>query len=126
MKRVNTASWWVKLRSQIQQFVASCDSCRDANNTTRKWSGILQKILDPTYPWEIINMYFMRGLLPTGIHHCNCILVVVGVFSKCTRLILCQKEATAMKIASPFWKRIISDAGLSRGIIDCRDPNFTS
>ena len=103
IERVSTTAWWIKWRLQTQEYVASCDRCQKANKATGKRFGLLQKIQEPTYPWEIINMDFVTGLPPAGVENFNCVLVVVDRFSKRTRFLPCHKEATAMDIALLFW-----------------------
>ena len=119
-------AWWVNWKLDTQVYVASCDRCQKANRATGKKFGLLQKIPEPTYPWEIINMDFVTGLPPAGAENFNCVLVIVDRFSKRTRFLACHKEATAMDIALLFWEKLISDVGLPKGIISDRDPKFTS
>ena len=126
LERIQTTAWWVRWRIEAQIYVASCDRCQKANKATGKRFGLLQKILEPSYPWEIINMDFVTGLPPAGVENFNCVLVIVDRFSKRTRFLPCHKESTAMDIALLFWERIISDVGLPKGIISDRDPKFTS
>ncbi|KAG0147553.1 hypothetical protein CROQUDRAFT_697731, partial [Cronartium quercuum f. sp. fusiforme G11] len=40
-------------------YVASCERYQKANKPTGKRFGLLQRIEEPTYPWEIINMDFV-------------------------------------------------------------------
>lgn len=71
-------------------------------------------------------MDFVTGLPPAGIDNLNFCLVIVDRFSKRTRCLPCNKESTAMDIARIFWKMMISNVGLPKGIISDRDPTFTS
>ena len=126
LERVSTSAWWNQWKLETQTYVASCDRCQKSNKATGKRFGLLQKIEEPTYPWEIINMDFVTGLPPAGVENFNCCLVVVDRFSKRTRFLPCYKESSAMDIALLFWERLISDVGLPKGIISDRDPKFTS
>ena len=124
LERMSNTAWWVGSKLDTQVYVASGDRCQKANKATGKRFGLLQKIEEPTYPWEIINMDFVTGLPPAGVENFNCCLVIVDRFSKRTRFLPCHKEATAMDVALLFWERVISDVGLPKGIIS--DTKFTS
>jgi hypothetical protein len=124
--RIRNTAWWPSWRKDVEEYVKTCERCQKANKATGKRFGLLQRIEEPTYPWEVINMDFVTGLPPSSINNYNCVLVIVDRFSKRTRFLPCYKESTAMDIALLFWERIISDVGLPRVIISDRDPKFTS
>lgn len=110
----------------MEDWVEKCDVCQRENKVTVKRFGLLQKIKDPLYPWEIINMDFVTGLPPAGDQNYNYFLVVVDPLSRRARFIATHKQLDASGFALMFWKNIISEHGLPRSIISDRDPTFTS
>ena len=124
--RVRKTAWWPGWAKDVEEWVESCDTCQRANKKTGKRFGLLQRIEDPTYPWEIINMDFVTGLPPAGDRSYNCCLVVVDRLSRRARFIATHKEVDAPGCALLFWKHIISEHGLPQAIISDRDPKFTS
>ena len=125
-ERVQKCAWWKGWSKDVEEYVETCDTCQRANKKTGKRLGLLQKIKDPTYPWEIINMDFVTGLPPAGDKGYNTCLVVVDRLSRRSRFIPAHKEVDAQGCALLFWKTIISKHGLPRIIISDRDPKFTA
>lgn len=124
--KVASTAWWPKWKEDTESYVSSCSRCQKANKQTGKRFGLLQRIEEPTYPWEVINMDFVTGLPPAGTDNCNSVLVVVDRFSRRCRFLACHKEIDAAGTALLFWEKIIVDCGLPRIIISDRDPKFTS
>ena len=91
LERISTTAWWPKWKIDTQLYVASCDRCQKANKATGKRFGLLQRIEEPTYPWEIINMDFVTALPPAGKENFNACLVIADRFSKRTRFLPCHK-----------------------------------
>jgi transposase InsO family protein len=125
-ERVRVTAWWPQWRKDVDDYIESCERCQKANRTTGKRFGYMQRITEPTYPWEVINMDFVTGLPPAGNDNVNSVLVVVDRFSRRARFLPCHKEINAMDTALLFWEKIISDSGLPKIIISDRDPKFTS
>ncbi|MBW0540844.1 hypothetical protein O181_080559 [Austropuccinia psidii MF-1] len=86
----------------------------------------MNKIQEPSRPWEIVHMDWVTGLPPGGDRSFNAFLVIVGIFSKNPIFLPCHKEDTAMETALLIWNRLISWTGIFTNIISERDPKFTS
>ncbi|MBW0513959.1 hypothetical protein O181_053674 [Austropuccinia psidii MF-1] len=86
----------------------------------------MNKIQEPSRPWEIFYMDWVTGLPPGGDRSYNAFLVIVYRFSKTTIFIQCHKDDTAMDTALLIWNRVISWTGIFTNIISARDPKFTS
>ncbi|MBW0499624.1 hypothetical protein O181_039339 [Austropuccinia psidii MF-1] len=71
-------------------------------------------------------MDWVTGLVPGGKENFNGFLIIVDMFRKIVRCLLCHKEVTAMDTALLFWNNIISTCGVPKIIISDRDPKFTS
>ncbi|MBW0564146.1 hypothetical protein O181_103861 [Austropuccinia psidii MF-1] len=68
----------------------------------------------------------VTGLVPGGKENFNAFLIIVDMFRKSVRCLLCHKEVTAMDNALLFWNKIISTCGVPKIIISDKDPKFTS
>jgi len=97
-----------------------------ANKATGKRYGLLQKIEEPTKPWEVINMDFVTGLPAGGKENYDSSLVLCDRLTKKCKFVKCHKEDTAFSIAMILWSTVIVDIGFPRIIISDRDPKFTS
>jgi hypothetical protein len=126
VERIKHTAWWLDWRSQVTNYVKSCEVCQKSNKQTGKRYGLLQKITEPSTKWEIINIDFVTGLPPGGAYSYNSVLVVVDRYSKRARFIPNHKDDTAMEVAMLFWNRIMADVGIPKIIISDRDPKFTS
>ena len=124
--RVRNTAWWINWKTQLAEYIKSCDTCQKANKQTGKRFGLLQKIQESTGRWELIDMDYVTGLPPGGSYSCNSVLVVVARYSKRAGFIPNHKEDTAMEVALLFWNRIMADVGIPKVIISDRDPKFTS
>jgi hypothetical protein len=82
VERVEQTEWWVGWKTQVHEYISSCDTFQKSNKQTGKGYGLLQAIQEPTTRWEIINMDFVTGLPPGGSYSYNSVLVVVDRFSK--------------------------------------------
>jgi hypothetical protein len=126
VERVKQTAWWIDWKTQVHEYIKSCDTCQKANKQTGKRFGLLQKIAEPKDKWEIINMDFVTGLPPGGSYSYNSVLVIVDRFSKRAKFIPNHKDDTAMEVAMLFWNRLMADVGIPKIIISDRDPKFTS
>ena len=106
IERVKQTAWWIDWRTQVHEYIQTCDVCQKTNKQTGKRFGLLQAITEPTTRWEVINMDFVTGLPPGGSYSYNSVLVVVDRYSKRARFIPNHKDDTAMEIAILFWNRI--------------------
>ena len=124
-ERVRNTAWWINWKTQLAEYIKSCDTCQKANKQTGNRFGLLKMIQELTARWEIINMDFFKGLPPGGSYSYNSVLVVVDRYSKRAIFIPNHKEDTAMEVALLFWNIIMADVGIPQVIISDRDPKFT-
>ena len=56
--------WWEGLKTDIEEFVAKCQNCKQVKAEHQKSCGLLQEIQIPTLKWEDISMDFVVVLPP--------------------------------------------------------------
>ncbi|MBW0552087.1 hypothetical protein O181_091802 [Austropuccinia psidii MF-1] len=83
-------------------------------------------IQEPKYPWEVVHMYWVTALPPSGDKSYNACLVIVDRYSKTPIFLPFHKDDTAMDTALLLWSRIISHTGLFKNIISDRDRKLIS
>ncbi|MBW0490544.1 hypothetical protein O181_030259 [Austropuccinia psidii MF-1] len=83
-------------------------------------------IQEPKSPWEVVHMYWVTALPPSGEKGYNSLLVILERYSKTPIFLPCHKDDTAMDTARLLWSRVISHTGLFKSIISERDPKFPS
>ncbi|GFW65826.1 hypothetical protein TNCV_586521 [Trichonephila clavipes] len=47
--------WWQNMRKDCKNYVRSCHKCQVVNSRTANAYGLLQQLLIPTPPWEIVS-----------------------------------------------------------------------
>lgn len=97
-----------------------------AKRTTGRQPGLLQKIDDPSKPWDTIHMDFITALPKAGLLSYDAVLVITCRMTKCIRLVLTHGDADAKLAAQRFAQAALPTIGLPRVIISDRDPKFTS
>ncbi|MBW0482912.1 hypothetical protein O181_022627 [Austropuccinia psidii MF-1] len=125
-ERVASTAWWPKWEQLLSEYINTCERCQKENRKHGKKYGLLQHIEEPKHPWEIINMDWVKGLVPGGKQKFKACLIIVYMFSKSMRFLPCHKEDTAMDTGLLSWNNIISTSGVPKIIISDKDPKFTS
>ncbi|CAI7854106.1 unnamed protein product [Closterium sp. NIES-54] len=117
--------YWPGMAADVQQFVTSCDTCQRMKSSKQKKTGLLQPLLVPEQPWQVVSLDFITGLPSTSRGH-DSILVVIDKFCKMGHFIPTNATATAEATARLFFDRIITIHGIPATLISDRDPKFTS
>lgn len=120
--------WWPQLRSDINEYIASCDICQRMKVPRHKPYGRLTSLPTPEGPWQDISMDFIVGL-PPSLHRgvaCDSILVVVDRFSKMVVFTPCLSTIDAPKMAQLILESVISRFGAPKSIVSDRGTTFTS
>ncbi|GJP43229.1 hypothetical protein CLOM_g2718 [Closterium sp. NIES-68] len=117
--------YWPHLVEDVQKFVTSCDTCQRMKSSKQKKAGLLQPLLVPEQPWQVVSLDFITGLPPTTSGH-DAILVVIDKFSKMGHSIPTHTTARTKETAQLFVRYIISQHGIPTTLISDRDPKFTS
>jgi hypothetical protein len=58
--------WWTRMKREIAQYVAECDSCQRVKASNLKVAGTLQPLPIPSWKWKDISMDFSVGLPNTS------------------------------------------------------------
>ena len=123
-KRIRALFKWVGMKKKIQQFVQSCLICQQAKPERVAYPGLLSPLLVPSRAWETVTMDFISGL-PSSDQY-DCIMVIIGKFTKYGHFIPVKHPYTAQKISELFLDNIYKLHGMPRYIVSDRDPVFTS
>lgn len=123
-RRIKQLFAWNGMKSQIKETLANCQICAQAKPDRSRYPGLLQPLPVPKGAWQTISLDFIEGL-PRSSHY-NCILVVVGKFSKYSHFIPLRHPFTAIDVAKAFMSNVYKLHGLPQIIISDRDKIFTS
>ncbi|GAX85886.1 hypothetical protein CEUSTIGMA_g13302.t1 [Chlamydomonas eustigma] len=122
--------WWPAMRSDVEQYVASCPKCQVNKSSNLSPAGLLQPLPIPDHRWDTVSLDFITGLPKSALHY-DAILVCVDKLSKFVQLIPCSTTITAEHTAKIFTDHIIAHHGVPKHgvpkhLISDRDPRFTS
>ncbi|GJP52822.1 hypothetical protein CLOM_g11910 [Closterium sp. NIES-68] len=113
--------YWPDLPTDVQQYVASYDTCQRMQLSRLRPAGLLQALEPPSRPWQQVTMDFVTGL-PAGPSGNDAILVVVDRLTKMAHLATCKTTITAEQTAKLFLTNIVRLHGILSAIISDRDP----
>ncbi|HEX9613546.1 MAG TPA: reverse transcriptase domain-containing protein [Candidatus Bathyarchaeia archaeon] len=116
--------YWPRMRSDVTDYVRSCDPCQKIKHDRGSGVGYLQPLEIPTNPYDHLTLDFITGL-PLS-HNKDAILVVVDKLTKYAHFIATTAEVTAEESAILLFKRVIKFFGMPSRIIGDRDPRWTS
>uniref|UniRef100_A0A670JY26 Gypsy retrotransposon integrase-like protein 1 n=1 Tax=Podarcis muralis TaxID=64176 RepID=A0A670JY26_PODMU len=116
--------WWPKMRGEVEDYVARCDTCQRAKPVHRAPAGLLEPLQTPLEPWEKVALDFVTDL-PSS-RGKTAVLVVVDLFTKMAHFIPCAKVATAEQTAKLFIDHVFRVHGLPRSILSDRGRQFIS
>jgi hypothetical protein len=61
-KDLKVSYWWYKMKREVAEYVALCDTCQRVK-AEHQWSvGLLQSLKVPEWKWEEIGMDFIMRL----------------------------------------------------------------
>lgn len=112
------------MKSSVRAFVRACSVCQQAKLDRSRYRGLLQPLAVPSCAWEIVSLDFVEGLPRSG--SVNCILVVVGKFSKFAHFIPLRHPFTALSVAKVYMDHVYKLHGMPTSLISDRDRIFTS
>uniref|UniRef100_A0A670I7Y0 Gypsy retrotransposon integrase-like protein 1 n=1 Tax=Podarcis muralis TaxID=64176 RepID=A0A670I7Y0_PODMU len=116
--------WWPKMRGEVEDYVARCDTCQRAKPVHRAPAGLLEPLPTPFEPWERVALDFVTDL-PSS-RGKTAVLVVVDLFTKMAHFIPCAKVATTEQTAKLFIDHVFRVHGLPRSILSDRGRQFIS
>ena len=101
---------WPRMEEEIIDYVRTCKVMPDVKARRGKALGLLQQMLIPSRPWDVISMDFIVDLPPSRGH--NILMVVVDFFSKQAHFIPTKTPLTTNHMAHLFFKYIFKYHGL--------------
>src|SRR3569833_630917 len=119
--------FWPGMRTDVEQYVASCPSCQRNKPEHTKTKGLYQPLPETTRRYEHITMDLITGLPPTKRGH-NAVLTVVDRLSKKVSWIATTDTIDAPGIADLIYRRIFCEDGwgMPRYITTDRGPQFAA
>ena len=120
--RIANGFFWPKMTRDIRQFVSTCPICQKIKHARHLPYGLLQPILIPTQPFEVITMDFI-GELPKSQGY-DSIFVLICKLTKYAFFIPCTTNLTKKKAAQMFFDKIITHVGLPKQIISDHDTRW--
>ena len=107
-----------------ETFILNCLTCCCTKPINTKPQGLLNPLQPPKAPWSSLSVDFITDLPPFAGY--DCIMVVVGRFTKWSEFFPCHKTITAQDTAKIFLKEIFLRHGLLNKIISNCGPRFVS
>ena len=122
--RLATYFFWHDMRTDIYEFIKTCQICQRAKTYQTHPAGLLQPLLVLTQVWEDVAMDFITGLpLSNGY---SVILVVVDRLSKFAHFASLRSYFTTQQVAEVFLQNVVKLHGIPTSIVSDRDKTFTS
>ena len=127
---ISRSYYWPKLRSFVEKYINSCETCNRNKPVRHAPFGELQSLPVPSQPWESISMDFIvklpRSLDPISRASFDSIFVVVDRLTKMAYFIPCNEDMNAPEFAQLFLQNIFTQHGLPQSIVSDRGSVFTS
>ena len=123
--KLQRSYYWPRMYQDVEQFIASCDTCQRAKPTSQATAGLLHPLPIPKRQWESIAMDFIVDL-PKSSTGYDAILTVVCRLSKQAHFIALHTTSTAVDVARLFLSNIFRLHGLPSSVVSDRDPKFVS
>jgi hypothetical protein len=117
--------WWEKMREDIAEYVARCDTCQRVKAEHQRPAGLLQPLEIPTWKWDGISMDFIVGLLRTQKGH-DSIWVIVDQLTKVAHFLPVRTDYRVSRLAELYVDNILKLHGAPRSIVSDRGPQFTT
>ena len=113
----------------MRKYISECQTYQGNKTLRHKPYGKLKSFPIPSGPWEKISINFITGLpesLGLNGQNYNAILIVVNRFIKMVNFIPIIKYLNIISLARLINRQIYSHYEVPKGIINNRNPLFTS
>jgi hypothetical protein len=115
-KDLKVRFWWEKMREDIAEYVAQCDTCQRVKAEHQRPAGLLQPLEIPTWKWEDINMDFIVGLPRTQKGN-DSIWIIVDRLTKVAHFIPIKTTFETHKLAELYIDNILKFHGVPKSIV---------
>ena len=116
--------YWPGMRTYINNYVDTCDTCQRSKTPRHKPYGLLKPLPIATRPWTHVSMDLIVKLPKS--RGFDSIFVVVDRRTKMSHFIPCNETATAQDLATLYRDNVFKHHGLPEDIVSDRGPQFTS
>lgn len=123
-KRMSREVYWPGMKSDITEFIKSCEICHKNKYSTLSPAGLLSPLPIPAQVWSDISLDFVEGLRISKGY--DVILVVLYRLTKYAHFIPLKHPFTAKTIADVFVREIIKLHGFAETMVSDRDKVFLS
>jgi hypothetical protein len=117
--------WWYRMKREIVEHVAVCDSCHRIKAEHQKPTRLLQPLRIPQWKLDEIRMDFIVGLPRTRAGY-DSIWVVVDRLTKSAHFIPVKTSYNTAVSAELYMSRIVCLHGVPKKIVSDRGTQFTS
>jgi hypothetical protein len=117
--------WWYRMKREIAEYVAVCDSCQRIKAEHQRLAGLLQPLQIPQWKWDEIGMDFIVGL-PRTRNDYDSIWVVVDRLRKVAYFIPLKTTYNSAVLAELYMARIVCLHGVPKKIVSHRGTQSTS
>jgi hypothetical protein len=124
-KDLKVRFWWEKMRDDIAEYVARCDTCQRVKAEHQRPARLLKPLEIPTWKWEDISMDFIVGLPRSQRGH-DAIWVIVDRLTKVAHFIPVQEDYRVPKLVDLYIEHILRVHGVPRSIVSDRGSQFTA
>ena len=125
LAKVARHCYWPNMRSTVQEYIRSCDSCQRNKATHQLPQGLLQALEIPNTRWDTVTMDLITQLPRTSSGN-DAIVVFVDKFSKMVHYVATTTTVTAEELANIFLNNVVKHHGIPKNLVSDRDPRFTS
>lgn len=115
---------WPNLNKDVDEFVASCETCCWNKTHRHNLYGLLQSLDIPKRPWLSVLIDHIDQLPKSGPY--NAILVVVCRLTKMALFIPTTTHATLQDLATEYIRHVFSKHGVPQNIVSDWGSKFTS
>lgn len=120
--------WWKLLRSNVQKFCETCQTCEQSKPANQKPYSLLNLLSVPTEPWKAIGMDFVGPLLLFEDHNAtyNSITVIIYLLMPMVHLIPNCTMYTAKNITELKFAEVYKLHSLPQAVISDHNVLFIS
>jgi hypothetical protein len=117
--------WWEKMREDIAEYVARCNTCQRVKVEHKRPAGLLQPLEIATWKWDDISMDFIVSLSRTQKGN-DSIWVIVDRLTKVAHFLPVKANYSVSQLAELYVDTILKLHGALRSIVSDRGPQFTA
>lgn len=115
--------WWLCMKRDIENYMASCPVCTSAKRCSGKTPGLLQPVTSPIAPWRETSMDFIVEF-PESTGN-TVIWVITDLFSKQAHFVACPNIPSAQTLAKLFMQYVYWLHGVHECTISDHSVQFT-